>query len=266
VDITEGVASTIPSEAGFRLELDGRVATITLDRPARLNSQTPETWVWLRRVGAELPGSIRVVVVRGAGRAFSAGLDRSVFTPGAALSGLAGGGHDGAVAAIAGFQAGFGWLARPDIVSIAAVQGHAIGAGFQLALACDLRILTEDAQLSMAEVTLGLVPDLGGTKRLIELVGYSRAAELCLTGRRVGAREALAMGLAAAVVPAAEGALDAALADTVAALLANPRDAVIETKALLLAAAGRNQADQEAAEREAQYRRLCDLLGIAGED
>src|SRR5262249_59140551 len=92
---------------------------------------------------------------------------------------------------IAEFQAGFTWLGRPDVVSIAAVQGHAIGAGFQLALACDMRILTPDAQLTMAEVTLGLVPDLGGTGPLVRLVGYARALEICVTGRRVGAEEAL---------------------------------------------------------------------------
>ncbi len=70
------------------------------------------------------------------------------------------------------------------------MQGHAIGAGFQLALACDLRVLAEDARFSMAEVTLGLVPDLAGTKRLVELVGYARALEICATGRRIDATEA----------------------------------------------------------------------------
>jgi enoyl-CoA hydratase/carnithine racemase len=111
----------------------------------------------------------------------------------------------------------------------------------------------------MAEPTIGLVPDLGGTKRLVDLVGYSRAAEICLTGRRVGAAEALAIGLASKVVP--PGELDAAVGQTVAALLAVNRDAAAETKALLLAAAGRTQTEQEAAERDAQYRRLRALTG-----
>ena len=249
------------------------MATITLDRPDRLNSQTPHTWTWLAKVGAELPATIRVVVVRGAGRSFSAGLDRSVF---AAASGQSTGadstssslqtiaGDPAGLDLIASYQAGFGWLSRPDIVSVAGVQGHAIGAGFQLALACDIRILADDAQLSMAEVTLGLVPDLGGTKRLVELIGYSRAAELCLTGRRIAATEALQMGLASAVV--ATDQLDQAVAAAVASVIASPRDAVIETKALLLAAAGRSQSDQERAEREAQQRRLRDLFGYSRED
>jgi enoyl-CoA hydratase/carnithine racemase len=161
---------------------------------------------------------------------------------------------------IASYQAGFSWLRRPDLISIAAVQGHAIGAGFQLALACDLRVVAEDVSFSMAEVTLGLVPDLTGSKRLVELVGYARALELCATGRRVGAAEADRIGLANLVVPGSE--LESATGDLVAALLAGNRDAVTEIKALLLAAMGRGFPEQERAEREAQTRRIRDLAGI----
>lgn len=241
---------------------------MTLSRPERLNAQTPHTWIWLRRVGLDLPGPVRVVVVRGAGRAFSAGLDRAMFSvdgvdgaPG--LMALAAAPAEDAIATIAGYQEAFGWLARPDLVSVAAVQGHAIGAGFQLALACDLRVVADDAQFSMAETSLGLVPDLGGTKRLVELVGYSRATEICLTGRRVAADEALRIGLASAVVPGDD--LDGAVDATVQALLKPPRDALIETKALLLAASGRSQSEQELAEREAQHRRLRALAELVDE-
>jgi enoyl-CoA hydratase/carnithine racemase len=241
---------------------------VTLSRPERLNAQTPHTWIWLRRVGLDLPGPVRVVVVRGAGRAFSAGLDRAMFSvdgvdgaPG--LMALAAAPAEDAIATIAGYQEAFGWLARPDLVSVAAVQGHAIGAGFQLALACDLRVVADDAQFSMAETSLGLVPDLGGTKRLVELVGYSRATEICLTGRRVAADEALRIGLASAVVPGDD--LDGAVDATVQALLKPPRDALIETKALLLAASGRSQSEQELAEREAQHRRLRALAELVDE-
>jgi enoyl-CoA hydratase/carnithine racemase len=255
----------IPPEAGFRLDVADTLATITLSRPERLNAQTPDTWTWLGRTGADLPGSVRVVVVRGEGRAFSAGLDRAMFAPDASvgLAALAAAPADEASDTIAVYQAAFGWLARPDLVSIAAVRGHAIGAGFQLALACDIRIVAEDTEFAMAEPSLGLVPDLGGTKRLVELVGYSRAAEICLTGRRVPADEALRIGLASAITSSADlvGVVDA----TVAALLAVPRNAAIETKALLLAASGRSQAEQERAEREAQYRRLRDLAQLYDE-
>lgn len=224
-------------------------------------------WQWLARVEGDLPGTVRVVVVRGEGRAFSAGLDRDALegtdAAGPGLATLAAMPLAEASATVAGYQAAFGWLARPDIVSIAAVHGHAIGAGFQLALACDLRIAADDAEFTMAETGLGLVPDLGGTKRLVELVGYSRAAEICLTGRRVPASEAFRIGLVATVAPLPE--LDRVIEATVSALLAPPRDAVIETKALLLAASGRSQAEQEEAEREAQYRRLRDIAQIIDE-
>jgi enoyl-CoA hydratase/carnithine racemase len=145
------------------------------------------------------------------------------------------------------------------VVSIASVQGHAIGAGFQLALACDLRVLADDALLAMRETSLGLVPDLGGTQPLVDAVGYARALEICATGRWVGAEEAAATGLATVVVP--RETLDAATADLVAALLAAPAGAVRATKALLRDAGTRSYDDQRAAERAAQVLRLRELAG-----
>ncbi|MBI3688768.1 MAG: enoyl-CoA hydratase/isomerase family protein [Actinobacteria bacterium] len=254
------------AEAGLRLDLGEEVATITLDRPERLNAQTPRMWLLLAEIGRALVGTVRVVVVRGSGRAFSAGLDRAYLT-GAVGPGAVGPGElarmpaERAEAVIESYQRGFGWLRRTDLVSIAAVQGHAIGAGFQLALACDLRILADDARLQMAEGSLGLVPDLGGTKPLVDTVGYARALEICLSGRRVEAAEAERIGLANLVVPAAE--LAAATSDLVATVLAAPRGAVAEIKALLAGAGGRSRSEQEAAERAAQRRRLADLAGLA---
>lgn len=243
----------------MRLDRDGPVATVTLCRPAVRNAQTPQMWEALREIGRQLPGDVRVVVVRGEGPSFSAGLDRAVLAGGLGAE-LAASPPDEAVDRIAGFQQAFSWLRRPDLVTVAAVQGHALGAGLQLALACDLRVLAEDARLAMAEVTLGLVPDLGGTKRLVELVGYARALELCVTGREVDAVEAERVGLANLVVPAAE--LADSVADLTAAVLAGPRDAVVEIKALLSGAAARSYPEQESAERQAQLRRLRDLAGL----
>jgi enoyl-CoA hydratase/carnithine racemase len=246
-----------------RTARSGAVLTVTLDRPDRLNAQTPATWEALAAVGRSLDGDVRVVVVRGSGRSFSAGLDRSLFSadPGTAgslgeLGRLPG---EEAQERIRGYQAGFRWLRSPGIVSVAAVQGHAIGAGAQLALACDLRVLAEDADLRLPEATLGLVPDLTGTSTLVELVGYARAMELCLTGRAVGAAEALAIGLANAVVPAAE--LDAAVGGLVAAITAAPVGASRETAALVRSAVRNDPATQDAAERAAQTRRLAELAG-----
>lgn len=145
-------------------------------------------------------------------------------------------------------------------MSIAAVQGHAIGAGFQLALACDLRVVADDVQFAMRETSLGLVPDLTGTHPLVGLVGYARALEICATGRFVSAEEAQRTGLASIAVPADQ--LDDAARDLAGALLAAPRDALIETKALLQGAVGRTYEDQRVAERAAQGRRLRDLAGV----
>ena len=216
-----------------------------------------------------LPGTVRVLVVRGEGPSFSAGLDRRLMAPGgipgaAGLVELAGMPHQQALDEIAGFQQAFGVLSRPSLVTVALVQGHAVGAGFQLALGCDVRIAAADAQFTMAEVNLGLVPDLGGTKRLVELVGYSRAAAICLTGYRVDAAEAERIGLVSTVVPPAE--LVTAGERFVQRILSLPREAVTEIKALLLGATGRSQLEQEHAEREAQYRQLRLLAGLAGED
>jgi enoyl-CoA hydratase/carnithine racemase len=242
---------------------DGAVLTVTLDRPDQLNAQTPETWAALAEIGRTLDPAIRVVVVRGEGRAFSAGLDRSLFDPSPGVQG--GLGELGRLPAeeaqerIRGYQAGFRWLRSPGIVSVAAVQGHAIGAGAQLALACDLRVLADDAQLRLPETTLGLVPDLTGTSTLVEAVGYPRALEICLTGRAVGAAEARAIGLATAVVPRAE--LRAAVGDLVDALLAAPAEASRATTALVRSAVRNDPETQDTAERAAQVQRLHDLVG-----
>ena len=245
-----------------RTQQDGAVLTVTLDRPDQLNAQTPVTWAALAEIGASLDDDVRVVVVRGAGRSFSAGLDRSMFSAEPRVAGGLGdmGRRPTAEAdeLIRGFQAGFRWLRSPGIVSVAAVQGHAIGAGCQLALACDLRILAEDAQLRLPEATLGLVPDLTGTSNLVELVGYARGLEIALTGRAVKAAEAHAIGLANLVVPAAE--LDGAVADLVAALTGPPVAASRATTELIRSAVRNDPAEQDAAERAAQVLRLQDLV------
>lgn len=245
------------------------VATVTLNQPDKRNPQSPLTWAALRTALNGLPGTVRVLLVRGEGASFSAGLDRRLLVPGGipdapGLAELAAMPHQQPLAEIAGFQAAFAGLARPDLISVALVQGHAVGAGFQLALACDIRIAATDAQFTMGEIALGLVPDLGGTKRLVELVGYSRAAAICLTGARVPVVEAERMGLVNVVVPAEQ--LHAAGEQFVQRILDAPREAIIEIKALLLRAADRDQAEQELAEREAQYRQLRLLAGLAAED
>src|SRR5688500_10863285 len=123
---------------GLRLDVDGAVATITLDRPDVRNAQTPAMWLALGELGASLPDDVRVVVVAGEGDTFSAGLDRAMLDPANAgegtVLGLLALSDEGASARIEEFQRGFTWLRDPRFVSIAKVRGHAIGAGFQLAL------------------------------------------------------------------------------------------------------------------------------------
>jgi enoyl-CoA hydratase/carnithine racemase len=238
-------------------------ATVTLSRPERRNAMTPRMWRGLAAIGRSLPADIRVVVVRGAGPSFSSGIDLRVLAGEGAdddrVPSPAGPGFEDWVAAC---QEGFAWLRSPALVTVAAVRGHAIGAGFQLALGCDLRVLADDAMLCMKEPSLGLVPDLMGTKPLVDLVGLPRALELCLTGRSVPAAEARELRLAELVVPPAD--LDGAVADLVAALLAVDRAAARATKELLAGAAANTLEQQAAAERKAQAALLRSRLGGAG--
>jgi enoyl-CoA hydratase/carnithine racemase len=251
-------------DSGVRLDVAGEVATISLVRPERRNAQTPSMWSELSEIGRTLPPEARIVVVRGDGISFSAGLDLRLLQPGgvpgeASFVDIAGVDDAQLLARVEAAQAAFTWLRRPEIITVAAVQGHAFGAGFQLALACDLRVLTDDVQLCMLETRLGMAPDLGGSQPLVELVGVSRAMEIFLTGRRIGAVEAQALGLATSVVSRAE--LDATVDRLVATLLETPRDSATETKALLRAASTSSLENQLRAERLAAVRRLRVLFG-----
>ena len=252
-----------PSPHPFlRVERTGEVQAVTLVNPARRNAQTPSLWRALAEVAEQTPDEIRVVVLRGEGLSFSAGIDRRMLL----LGGVAGEPDMMAVAAgsaaamealIEDFQRGFtAWAQLPAVV-VAAVQGHAIGAGFQLALAADLRVVADDVQLAMRETALGMVPDLGGTGPLVHLVGYSRALEICATGRFVGAQEAVAIGLASAAVPADQ--LEAATADLVAALIGTPPDALRALKPLLRKAVDAPVGDQLAEERRVNAGLIANL-------
>jgi enoyl-CoA hydratase/carnithine racemase len=242
---------------GLCLDIDdslpaGCVATVTLSRPERRNAMTPAMWRGLAGIGAGLPDRVRVVVIKGAGTSFSAGIDLRMFSaegvPGEEPMPRAD--DPGFERWIATCQEGFTWLRHPRIVSVAAVRGHAIGAGCQLALSCDLRVLADDARLCIKEPALGLVPDLTGTKPLVDIVGLPRALELCLTGRSVDAREAGDLRLAELVVPGAE--LDGAVADLVAGLLSADADAARATKELLAQAQRQTLEQQATAERQFQ--------------
>lgn len=178
---------------------DDGVALITLDRP-KANALSLDLLVELEAVvdglADDLPGA---VVVWGGRRIFAAGADISGF-----------GGPEEARTYGQRFRSAFDKLATLPRVVVAAVNGYALGGGCELAMACDLRVVADDAQLGQPEIQLGIIPGAGGTQRLARLVGPARAKDLVLTGRRVGADEALRIGLADRVAPA-DGTIDAAI-------------------------------------------------------
>ncbi|TCK27539.1 enoyl-CoA hydratase/isomerase family protein [Pseudonocardia endophytica] len=215
--------------SALRIERDGAVARLVLARPERHNAQTPQLWAELRTAGAALvdDGSVRAAVVAADGPSFSSGLDLGEREPGGFLHRVAHAGDDGAMAAIAEAQAAFTWIGAAPFPVVAAVRGYAIGAGIQLALACDVRIVAPDATLAVAEVGLGAVPDLGATTALPRLVGLGRALDLVLTARRFDGVEAVAMGLALRTATD----VDADAMAYAQALAAAPRAALAATKA-----------------------------------
>jgi enoyl-CoA hydratase len=209
---------------------DGAVRTLTLDRARKQNALTPEM---LRELGGLLEDAarnpaIRVVVVRAAGdRAFCAGADIERFAelgPQQMWRSWTVLGHTV-----------FEGLARLLQPVIAVVHGNAFGGGLELALAADFRIVADHARLGMPEVGLGTVAGWGGTERLVELVGRSRAKELLLARRTIDGPTALDWGLATQCVPATE--LDDAVAQLADAIAAGAPVAVQLTKQLIDAAA-----------------------------
>ena len=252
---------------GLRYEVDGAVATITLDRPEVRNAQTPAMWRALAGLGRSIADDVRVVVVTGAGGTFSSGLDRRMLDPRASgdaetVAALLAGSDEEMSRVIEEYQQGFTFLRDPRFVSIAKVRGHAVGAGFQLALSCDLRLVADDVQLAMKESALGLVPDLTGTKPLVEAVGYARALELCATARPVGAEESVRIGLALSAHPAEE--LDAAVDALAAALTGTMPGVLPATKRILQGAGERDLDTQRRIEREEQVHRFRAVAAALG--
>jgi 2-(1,2-epoxy-1,2-dihydrophenyl)acetyl-CoA isomerase len=178
------------------------VATLTLNRPHAANALTRASRAELVRAlrDAGRDTAVRCVVLAGAGRNFCAGQD---LREEGGLDDVAALIRDGYAPIIRGIVE----LPKPVI---AAVSGAAAGAGAALALACDVRLLADDAAIVMAFSTIALVPDSGASWFLSRQLGYARAFELCATGRRVPADEALALGLCERVVPVAELAGEAA--------------------------------------------------------
>jgi enoyl-CoA hydratase len=180
------------------LEVRDHIAVITINEPERLNSLNTELLQALlgRIEEANSTSGVRVIVLTGAGeRAFVAGADIKEMVALDAAGGKSFGELGHAVT---------GALARSPQPVIAAVNGFALGGGCELALACDIRLASENAVFAQPEVSLGIPPGWGGSQRLPRIVGPGMASELIFTGRRVKADEALRIGLVNAVLPADE--------------------------------------------------------------
>ena len=216
-----------------RCEVRHAVATITLNRPEALNAlnlQMRDDLAMLLAWCAAHTTAVRVVVLAGAGRAFCAGQDLGEeaggLSPAAAIEGKLRG----------DFQA---LLAEQPQPTIAALHGHVVGRGLEVALTCDLRVAADDVMLSLPEVNLGMIPASGGTQRLPRLIGEARALHLVLTTERLDAATALTWGLVTRVVPGAElataaQALGERLADSAPLALRYARRAIQEGSHLSL--------------------------------
>lgn len=204
--------------AEFRIETRGHVEVWTIDGEARRNAISRAMLKELGEHVARVSGSrqVRAVVLTGAGdKAFCAGADlkeRSTMS------------EPEVRAFLNGLRDTFRAMERSDCVFIAAVNGVAFGGGTELALSCDLRVAAPSAELGLTEVKLGIIPGGGGTQRLTRLIGPGRAKDLILTGRRVTAAEALALGLVNRVAP--EGKLIETASDVAEAVAGNAPIAV----------------------------------------
>jgi enoyl-CoA hydratase/carnithine racemase len=203
------------------------VATITLARPDKRNAVNAQMFTELGDAAEQAatdPG-IRIVLVNGEGPSFCAGIDISLLGQ---LAGTRGARFRSFVRMA---QRPFAVLAKMEKPTVAAMQGHAVGAGFQLGLACDLRIAADDIRMALLEVQYGIIPDLGGPHRLTRLIGPARAKDLIWTRRSVHAEEAERLGLTNRIVPA--DALAKEAEGYVRELVAAPPLPVSLTKALI---------------------------------
>jgi len=179
-----------------RLEVEGGIGTIRLDRPP-MNALNAEIQDALHAAADEVTArrDVSAVIIYGGEKVFAAGADIKEMQP---MS------YTDMVDRSAALQAAFIAIARIPKPTVAAITGYALGAGCELTLACDFRVAGENAKLGQPEVLLGVIPGAGGTQRLSRLIGPARAKDIIFTGRFVSAEEALAIGLVDEVVPAEE--------------------------------------------------------------
>ena len=186
----------------FRVERDGPVARLVMNRPDKANGMTADFWADLPRLLAALGSdeTVRVAVVSGEGRHFTGGMDLSAFADIAKLFANEPGRAAYAMRdLILALQDAFNAIERVRFPVIAAIHGACIGAGIDMITACDLRLASADSYFSIEEINIGMAADVGTLQRLPKLIAPAIAAELAYTGRRFAAAEARAIGLVSAV-------------------------------------------------------------------
>jgi enoyl-CoA hydratase/carnithine racemase len=185
-------------DARIRLDKDGPIAVITNANPDKANAFDDDMDQRLFEILAQLSADrdLRVAIWRAEGKSFSSGRDVSAI--GGASSGMTH--HELMTRGHRGIQR----ILDLDIPILVAMQGWAIGASFQRALLCDIRVASDDAKFMLPEVTHGVIPDTGGVARLFQMCGHGVVADMVLTGRPMTAQEALAHGVVSRVVPRAE--------------------------------------------------------------
>lgn len=223
------------------------VTTILMNRPDKLNSWNEEMEAELREAAATIEKELkkhRVVIIRGAGRAFCAGIDMAIIgteqkLPPRELRNR-----------MAIRHRFFDWLEQIETPVVAAIHGYCLGGGLELALACDFRLVSDDAKLAMPELTFGQVPGSGAASRLTALAGPSVAKDIIVTCRRLDAAEAAAIGLANRVYPAAE--FDARVQEFCNELAKRPPLAVAMVKQMVAAVQPADLGKARSIERLAQ--------------
>ncbi|MGI0083009.1 MAG: enoyl-CoA hydratase/isomerase family protein [Nitrosopumilaceae archaeon] len=178
----------------LQMEKDEETALITINRPEKLNAMNLEVMDEFVSVLDDVEkDSSKAIIITGAGqKAFSAGADIEY------MSKI--GPSEAEKYALRGHEV-LNKIERLEKPVIAAINGYALGGGCELALACDIRFASPNAQLGQPEVTIGICPGWGGTQRLLRIIGPARAKDLIFTGRKIGADEALAMGLVNKIIP-----------------------------------------------------------------
>ena len=183
------------------LHIEGGVATVTLNRPERANAFNRALWDDLRQVFRDIDAmtGVRVVLLTGKGKHFCAGIDLDMLGEMQTLVGESdacrGRASDALRRYVLDLQDVFNHVANCRVPVIAAIAGACIGAGVDLAVACDLRYATRDARICLKEIDMAIVADVGAVQRLPRLIGDGRAREMIYTGREVSGAEAEAMGL-----------------------------------------------------------------------